>query len=331
MKISIYIIFLFLFVFLNSCEKELDYKDLDYEPQIVLNGLMYQDSIIKINVASTRSILDADSVLPFLDNAEVKLYENDVFVEDLIYDSLGMYHSTNKAKANTSYRIEAKTNNIEAAVAKFDFTELADSRISNINLLSQYDTSIAVDDPIDTIYNLTSITLDFDLLFNDNAEEENYYNFGSIGNFYELMNTHTYTSGYEYVESHSIEKINSLYLNFRDYGDYDKYFSKSVSSFNGYEQNYHISDNIFNGEEVEFGLTTTFYTKSLEPIQIILYSYPYDYIHFHNTGYRYINNEDNAFSQPINIYSNVENGLGIVCAVSCSRQTINLSDLSVEQ
>ena len=75
---------------------------------------MFYD-IITVNVSTTKSILEADSVLTFLEDAVVKLYANDNFIENLIYDSLGIYHSTTCVRANTQYRIEASAGDIETA------------------------------------------------------------------------------------------------------------------------------------------------------------------------------------------------------------------------
>lgn len=324
-KVSYSTITLFLFIILvYSCDKELDYKDLDFEPQIVLNGLIYQDSIIGINVARTKSILELDSVLPFLENARVKLYENDVFVEGLIYDSLGTYHSTTRTKANTSYRIEATANGMETATARFSFKSLSGYRLGNIDY-QVHDTVLSIDGPVETDTNMFFVVLEFDMLFNDKADEENYYGFGSNGSFYSYMYEINYTDS-GFTETKKLHKDNSSYLRFSNYHDAEKYYPNDGGSYNGYELNSHITDQLFNGEEVNFGLFTSFYTNIPDPtIEIALFSYPYDYVYFHKTGYRYISTNGDPFSQPVNIYSNVENGLGIVCGVACSKQKINLS------
>ena len=127
---------------------------------------------------------------------------------------------------------------------------------------------------------------------------------------------------YETVESVILSEEASLYFYFRNYLDYNTYYSADCGSYNGYEQNCFITDNLFNGREVSFELGAIFYANSLDSIEIALVSYPYDYVHFQETGYRYISTYGNPFSQPINVYSNVENGQGIVCAVSSHRQKI---------
>lgn len=337
------IIFLSLFtLLLYSCHKELDYDDLGFEPQIVLNGLIYQDSVIVINVSRTKSILESNKVFPLLNNAEVRLYENDVYVENLIFDSLGYYHSTITTKANTQYRIEAQTDEIETATAEFSFKEITSFTLANITYRT-LDTVISYDDitegdiwyrlehpeitdPFpqkDTL--LTQVILDFDIVFNDNPDEENYYTYSNYGEFYHLEHGN-YHSNDQVVEARLLKKSSSGYLRFRNHRDRDLYFPSGSSSINGYgDGGRYMNDKRFNGQEVSLELNTSYLTGKLEPIEVYLISYPSDYIDFHVSGYRYIEANDNPFSQPSNVLTNVENGLGIVCAVSNSKQIIEFT------
>jgi hypothetical protein len=336
MKLSKYLFLAFLLILVDSCHKELDYDDLNFKPQIVINGLIYQDSLIEVNVARTKSIIEHSEILPFLDNAEVKLFENDVYVEDLIYDSLGMYHSTNRAKANTNYRLEARTNQINTATARFSLKELTDFALSNISY-EIIDTTVSfndisfdeifdgVDVPPEKDTNLMFIQLYFDIFFKDESEEKNYYSYTNYGNFSSLIYSTINFYTPEEIEVILLEKERTAHLSFQNYHDYDKYYPSGSSSHNGYREGFYISDELFNGNEVNFSLRTFYYTGMIDPVEIILFSYPYDYVYFHTTGSRYMNARDNPFSQPMNIYSNVENGIGIVCGVSKSQQTIFLN------
>jgi hypothetical protein len=339
MKLLQYLFLMLLVVFSQSCYKELDYEDLDFVPKIVLNGLIYQDSIIEVNVARTKSIIEHSEILPFLDNAEVKLFENDVYVEDLVYDSLGNYHSTITAKANTSYRLEATADELETATASFRLRELKDFTLSNIHY-EITDTTVTFNDitidkifaggdvPAETDTNLIFIQLKFDIVFTDDAAEENYYSYENYGNFNALIHTSIYNPELGEIEAIILEEESSAHLSFQNFHDYDKYYPNGRSSHIGYREGYYISDELFNGNEVDFSLRTSYYTGKVDPVEIILFSYPYEYVYFHITGTRYMNARDNPFSQPINIYSNVENGIGIVCGVSKSRQTIYLDRTS---
>lgn len=341
MKASKYILLLMLSLVLFSCRKELDYDDLGFEPQMVLNGLIYQDSVMVINVSRTQSILENNKIFPFLDSAEVQLYENDIYIEDLLFDSIGYYHSTITAKANTSYRIEAKTDEIETATAEFSFKGLTTISLTNISYEIR-DTVVTYDDITEgeIFYRLNNpeitdpipskdtavmlVLLNFDIEFTDDANEENYYDYSGYGNFCQVYHSGYHSSGNE-VNVTLFEERNSAYPSFRNYHDYDIFFPDGSSSSNGYRQGGYMTDELFNGQKVSLKLSTSYYTGTLDPIEIILLSYPSEYIEFHTSGYRYIEANDNPFSQPTNVYTNIENGLGIVCAVSNSKQIINLT------
>jgi len=341
MKSSKYILLLMLSLVLFSCRKELDYDDLGFEPQMVLNGLIYQDSIIVINVSRTQSILESNKIFPFLDSAEVQLYENDIYIEDLVYDSIGYYHSTIRTKANTEYRIEARTDEIETATAEFSFKDLTTFSLANISYEIS-DTVVTYDDitegeiwyrlkhpeitdPIpskDTA--LMLVMLNFDIVFTDDGEEENFYDYSGFVNF--CMVSHgSYSNSENSIELIRLEENNSAYLSFRNYHDRERFFPDGSRGSNGYRQGGYMTDELFNGQRVSLELRTSYFTGTLEPIEINLLSYPYEYINFHTSGYRYIEARDNPFSQPTNVYTNIENGLGIVAAVSNSKQIINLT------
>lgn len=341
MKPSKYILLLMLSLVLFSCRKELDYDDLGFKPQMVLNGLIYQDSLIVINVSRTQSILENNKIFPFLDNAEVQLYENDIYIEDLVFDSIGYYHSTIRSKANTNYRIEAKTDEIETATAEFSFKDLATFSLTNISyeisdtIVTYDDITEAeiwyrmehpeVTDPIpskDTA--LMLVVLNFDIVFTDDGTEENFYDYGGTGSFCMVYNS-GYNSSENRLEFIRLETNNSAHLSFRNYHDRERFSPGGSSSVNGYRQGGYMTDDLFNGQKVSLELKTSYYTGTLEPIEINLLSYPDEYINFHTSGYRYIEANDNPFSQATNVYTNIENGLGIVCAVSNSKQIINLA------
>jgi hypothetical protein len=79
-------------VILNtSCQKDLDLSQLgSYENKIVLNGLLYADSVGRVNISRTSSITDKDNSSMMLENASVTMNVNDQsFVYQ--YDTTGYY------------------------------------------------------------------------------------------------------------------------------------------------------------------------------------------------------------------------------------------------
>lgn len=323
MKTLVNIIFISCTLLIFSCVKELDYNDLNFKRQLVLSGLVYQDSIIRINVSTTKSILVADSVLTFLDDAEVRLYTDDEFIETLQYDSLGMYHSTTIARENMNYTIEASAQGLTTATAKLFLKNPIDIRLENVDYTIT-DTLLSIDKPVKTDINLKLVRLNFDLLFTDNSNEENFYDYTGFCKNIEYTTNYIYDEDYNQTLMNEIYESNTVYLTFKNPYDYNFFYPNDKATYNGYEQNNFIVDDKFNGNEIRLGLKTYYYALTADSFNIVLFSYPYDYIHYHFTGYRYIMGRDNAFTQPSNIHTNIENGLGLVCAVTTSKQTIYL-------
>lgn len=323
MKTLANIIFITSILLIISCAKELDYNDLNFKRQLVLNSLIYQDSLIRINVSTTKSVLLADSVLTFLDNAEVRLYADDVFIENLQYDSLGMYHSTTIARENMNYTVEASAQGLTTATAKLFLRNPIDIRLENIDY-TIIDTMLNIDKPIKTDTNLKLIELSFDLAFTDNSNEENFYDYSGVCKNIEYITHYIYDEDNNETINFKIHETDAVYLSLKNPYDHDFFYPDNYMSYNGYVINGFITDDKFNGKKINISLKTSYYSNTTDSVNIVLFSYPYDYIHYHFTGYRYIMGRDNAFTPPSNIHTNIENGLGLVCAVTTSKQTIYL-------
>lgn len=97
-------LFFFIAILNTSCQKDLDLSQLDSsENKIVLNGLLYADSIGRINVGRTSGILDNDNRSMVLENAGITMYNNDqLFVYQ--HDTTGYYFlPKKKMSAGESY------------------------------------------------------------------------------------------------------------------------------------------------------------------------------------------------------------------------------------
>jgi len=63
-----------------SCMEVLDIDALPEDKKLALNSLITPDSLIKVNLSTSISSLDCDAFIKFINDAEVKLYEDDQFV-----------------------------------------------------------------------------------------------------------------------------------------------------------------------------------------------------------------------------------------------------------
>jgi len=98
--------FLFLLLlFCTSCTKELDLPYPQPYEQIVLNGILHPDSIINVSLTKTIPLKNAGNKFPWIENATVRLYENDELLGDLAFQD-SIYTLNYYPKAEYEYRIE---------------------------------------------------------------------------------------------------------------------------------------------------------------------------------------------------------------------------------
>jgi hypothetical protein len=99
-------VLLFLAVGLFSCTREIDLPLPSQENELVLNGLLHPDYAIQISLTTTLPLSMGGSNFPVVDNAVVKLYEDEAMVGNLTFqDSVYMmdYHP----KVGHTYMVEA--------------------------------------------------------------------------------------------------------------------------------------------------------------------------------------------------------------------------------
>ena len=98
-----YLIILFLFC---SCEKEIELQLDEGQDKLVVNSFFYPDTNFRVYVSSTKLITDNNS--SYINDAEVKLFENENYVETLNFESNGWYTSISVPNYKNNYKIEVK-------------------------------------------------------------------------------------------------------------------------------------------------------------------------------------------------------------------------------
>lgn len=106
MKLYFYIASLFVFLFL-SCEKELDFKYHDVEPQLVIEGILNQEGV-KVTLTNTTPM--DDKIQPnYLTDGEVTLIDETTSDEiTLNPDKDGVFFSNYKGTPGHEYRLDVK-------------------------------------------------------------------------------------------------------------------------------------------------------------------------------------------------------------------------------
>ena len=140
---------IFMLLFLSSCEKEIEMKISDQPPRLVINSIINPDSLFIVNVSSTWPILESKGN-SYLNNACVKVYNQDIFLEQLPLFDMAYYISKSlKPQTGIDYKIEVTCDGYNKATAHLTIPPPV--KITNINIVksisSQYDAEMEFTDP----------------------------------------------------------------------------------------------------------------------------------------------------------------------------------------
>jgi hypothetical protein len=307
MKKLIFIIYILPFYFV-SCEKKLDIDLPDTEKHIVVNGMINPDSLLEVRVSKSRNILDTNAI-EHLSDALVKLFVNGVFIQDLTSSGDGFFTSGLFPEINKEYAITVDYPGLRTVHTQCRIKEA--SPIMSIDTLRE----IVINDwgygEIDTTSNMK-----FDIRFNDNAATNDFYflAISSLQPIYEYIDTVPNITGYHQVSEYFNTQDLVFRSNTNDFsieGFHGKVFSDELFNGNSYTIQLELflssSGDIYAPEQNLLD-STMFYVR--------LYSVNQDFFRFVNSYNLNQSSEYDPFSQPVQIFSNVENGLGLFTGYS---------------
>jgi hypothetical protein len=295
----LYISIILTVVILSSCTKEIPFSDEAKKSQLVINSLFSNDSVWSVNVSKSVSVLDDGGEYGMghrpVENASVNVFnKSNEKVASLSYTEDGEYTDLSSfPEANQEYRIEVSAPNFKSVTATNTLpTPVPITSIDTTTFIDQYG------------YNAIQVTLNFD----DPVEASNYY----------LIEMIVYDN-YDYMyEEDGIEKDNQKY-GYKVAMRTNDPNVENVNKFNsdGFENTYEylmIKDHNFNGQSYSLTFTSTIW--SMEPGmettgEIRLLNTSEAFLNYRISYERYLRSNGNPFAQPTQVYSNVENGIGI--------------------
>ncbi len=326
MKSKHYIISLLLIASIGifSCREPIDISVPDTEKKIVLNGLINPDSTVKVNLSRSISILENDDKIRFLENASVKLYEDDIFREDLQYDVNGYYRGTVYPQIGKTYKITAEYSPLETVDAETEILQVP--TISEINAepdfysdtQTWYDTETG--EPFDTTIN-TLNQVKINITLKDPPNQINYYLLTFSAKLAQYMQ---YPPDYEPIfvgyKMTSLE-YDSNNLNWENY-----FRSRDLVG-------YVFNDNLFDGENYSINTTVWPYgyyysggytepDNALDRIYVNLHAITEDFYQYVISYSKYQDIEGNPLAEPVNILSNVHNGFGLFSGYSTKTDSV---------
>ncbi|PHR28941.1 MAG: hypothetical protein COA38_11875 [Fluviicola sp.] len=285
--------FLIAILFLISCEKEIEYEGEGKAPVLVLDGILENNSLPNIKIS--RSVFFLSNGSPSdasISGASVKFTNLDSGVEYVLASSgNGYYYGGEIILPGTDYRIEVSYTGYETISS--EITTVNDVVLSNIDSSS-----------VEGEFNTTSFV---NYEFNDSQEE----------NFYAVkLSVERETTTYD--GNMNVTGVDTAWVS--------EYLGSNDPSYEfRFGENTFFKDFSFNGELKIFSTYFNDYIYSYmgteETSRVIGYSATL--LNLSEDTYKYFKSIENnqpfgPFSDPVNVHTNVENGLGIFGSVSSS-------------
>ncbi len=301
MKNLLPLLLIFSALTLSNCTKEIEFDAQDIAPRIVVNSLFTNDSIWAAHISRSVGVLETTSYTT-IDDANVNIFDaNANLVTTLTHQGNGLYTSPTglSPQANQSYTIEASASGYESVNAS--------SSIPSAVPIYQLDTVTSTNSDGETILEAT-------ITFQDPPSISNYY-------MLEVYVTGTWIDEWE---QDTIEIREPLQISCDDIN------VETVNRFNfgGFENTYlylMLKDQNFDGENYSLTFSVINYAELKEmdlfgEIRLVNTSEEYfNYLKSFNMYQRTINN---PFATPVQVYSNVNNGMGIFAGGTLTSWTV---------
>jgi len=313
-----------------GCERVIDYKGPETEPKAVIYALLEPDRFISVTVSESHSVFQTPWQPRQIKDATVRVFRDGELLETLPYTGTepadenvpvspySPYSSaTNKPEYGHTYRIEVMIPGYRAAYGETSLPDPVDVEVA------------------DTIYSdigYGNKQLTVKLRFRDPADEKNYYRFtapATTGHYYGDL-SQPYDPGQKVY-------IRNIELNYGAKSDPIISPMQEDDIFEIYPQNtyYVFTDELIPGKEYTLNLKYTgmyFNTEHYEFLRAFfrlnsitrdLYLYLQSYSVHGQT-------QDNPLAEPVPVYTNVTNGIGIVGAMSFAQDSLKIGEYPVD-
>ncbi len=318
-----------------SCEKTIDFKGKVTEPMLVVNSIISPDSTVVVEVSESRFFLEDNNGTKYIENADLRLIVNGQDKGKMVkFPAIGTY--------GTDYRVSAG-DEVKIEVSAPGFTP-----VSSLTIIPPKPTILAVDtsstysqaydvrgwgfnnNPTvwDTVGEFTLKKIHFKMKFQDKSNEKNYYRlivkrrtYSDKSNSGGLIDTREYVETYlSYFQDVVFQDQNQNPM-----GEFGDIFGGEVNSYN-YNM---FSDELIDGKEYELQfddlirLDYISYKESGSGYQenqenpertvylIYLQEISADYYLYVRSMVAAQNVDGNPFVEPVQVLSNIENGIGI--------------------
>jgi len=320
-----YILPILMICFLTlACDKTIEFNGEITSPMLVVSSFVTPDSVIKAEVTKSRFFLDEGYEFDRVTNAGFNLYVNGSLKEKLVHTGSGIYLSGYKPHPGEEIKIE---------VAAPGFTTVTGTSVIPVQpVILKVDTFSVIEKEYyigskggyeefngqDTLSELTLKKISFRVKFKDDGDERNYYRLVVRKRiYYEDSALDMYLANFEDIvfgnqqnnDMGSLFEVSSNNYNYDTFADdllngkeYELKFSNMITvdqkDFSGYESQI----------RKEVRSTYFIYLQQISP----------DYYLYARSSSAARNLSGNPFTEPVQIHSNIKNGIGVLGSYASS-------------
>lgn len=100
------LLLLALILSIAGCQKTVFIDVGKVTPRLVVNSILQKDSLLKIQLSKSKSLMDTSQSINLINNATIKIFEGEVLKQTLTKGISGLFTATFRPKISTNYRLE---------------------------------------------------------------------------------------------------------------------------------------------------------------------------------------------------------------------------------
>ncbi|MCX6224584.1 MAG: DUF4249 domain-containing protein [Bacteroidia bacterium] len=274
---------------ITSCSKVIDISIPDKERKIVVNGLISPDQPVRINLSTSLSVLEKDDFV-FITGGVVSLFNEAGLIGKFQEESGGFYFLPDfKPQVGQSYRLTASGDGLKPV----ETTAIIPSVVPIISV----DTATLTDE-------WGQQQLRLSVKFDDPAGVHNVYSFGVDVTYKEIDYAYMTNTGKKITLQAYLSGYNDQFLKDESLNFYNKlYFDDLLFDGLGKTVEFNISDYSY------YNSDTIWLDVKMEQVDPSYYQYVLS-----NDAYQRAQN--NPFSEPVQVFTNIKGGFGIFAGSS---------------
>jgi hypothetical protein len=292
-----YIYILLIFLSFSSCEKEIEYEGKTEPTKLVVNSIFDNKNNWSLNVLKTRDIL-INNDIELVKDATVEIYDdktNQLVTNLLFVEDKKVYTSLEKPQSGKTYKLVLKHKDFNNLTAVSNIPDSISFSVKATNKVEENGRT----------------KLDIPIVIKDKKEYKNYYLLRvRTDSYYQEDN------GFDDNSDKKGEFAGSFYSSFRVKNLFENQNIIDDEEDDEFSTDTYIyfEDKYFDGENKEINVLIDFYDPNPTydyKLVIELASINYELFQYYKTIDLYFENEGSPFSQPVQIFNNINNGLGV--------------------